>query len=75
MSPKLQLILNRHYAHLAFDQLWQGDSRLMTRSAAYQWLAENMGIPASECHIGKFDELQCRKVVFLCEQLMGVVAR
>ena len=37
-------------AHGIFDQLWT--SGLMTRDAAYEWLAEQMGISVSDAHIG-----------------------
>ncbi len=48
-------------AHAAFDPLWR--ERRMTRRQAYAWLAEAMGMPVAEVHIGAFDVGQCRQVV------------
>lgn len=60
----------RMYAKDSFNPLWQGGS--MTRSEAYVWLAEQMGITdVNHCHIGWFDEQQCGKVVEVCDKLMG----
>lgn len=60
-------------AHAAFDRLWQtkarrdGISRGKARGLAYRWLAEQMGIEPTACHIGMFDPVQCRRVVELCK--------
>jgi hypothetical protein len=51
----------RHEAHLAFDALWK--SAHMSRTHAYHWLAEKMGIAIAACHIGKFNLKQCDEVV------------
>ena len=51
-------------AHAVFDPLWKGGP--MTRSAAYGWLADQLGIPRAACHIGEFDIDRCRLVVALC---------
>ena len=57
-------------AHAAFDPLWKGDcvrsERSMHRSQAYKWLAHHMGIHPSECHIGMFNEEQCRLAIRIC---------
>lgn len=50
----------KRIAHAAFDPLWKEFG--MRRADAYQWLAESLGIPGSECHIGMFDVETCRKV-------------
>lgn len=36
------------------------------RGKAYKWLAEQMGIPQEECHIGYFTIEQCKRVVEIC---------
>ena len=51
-------------AHAVFDPLWKGGP--MTRNTAYGWLADQLGIPRTECHIGMFDVDRCRLVVALC---------
>jgi len=48
-------------AHAAFDPLWR--SGLMTRTEAYDKLAEILNIPRGRAHIGMFDPAQCRRVV------------
>lgn len=66
-------------AHAAFDPLWhpfQAQQRAypearvpsarlrgIMRTRAYHWLAEQMGLALGDCHIGMFDEAQCRRVV------------
>lgn len=56
-------------AHVAFDALWRRTSPagLFDRKGAYQWLADQLGIPRAECHIGMFDVDRCRLVVALCK--------
>ena len=52
-------------AHAAFDPVWQEGKR--DRSAAYSWLANEMGLSwVEDCHIGLFDVEQCKKVVEIC---------
>ncbi len=51
-------------AHAAFDPLWNRGRR--SRSEAYAWLASQLGMTSSECHIGMFDVEDCRRVVKCC---------
>jgi hypothetical protein len=44
--------------HAIFDPVWKKGG--IGRKEAYKRLAEKMGIPREECHIGKFDEDRCR---------------
>lgn len=53
-------------AHAAFDPLWK--TGRMSRSDAYGILADRLGIKMSKCHIGFFDEAQCRRVVEICKE-------
>ena len=53
----------RARAHAAFDPLWHG---CQNRSAAYDWLAEKMGM--SEVHFGILNAEACRLAVRICEQ-------
>lgn len=57
-------------AHAAFDQLWR--SGKLNRSYAYQLLAEALGIPAKECHIGMMDVELCLRVIEVSEHLKAV---
>lgn len=69
-------------AHAAFDRLWGGRGNKgkprrhgqMKRSDAYRWLSQAMGMQESSCHIGELDVDQCRRVVELCREKMGVGA-
>lgn len=55
-------------AHAAFDVLWRATipAGTYSRDSAYQWLADQLGIPRADCHIGLFDIDRCRLVVALC---------
>ena len=55
----------RGAAHYVFDRLWKKEG--MSRNRAYAWLANEMGIDVDDCHIGQFDEAQCKLVVELCD--------
>lgn len=52
-------------AHRVFDPMWRGGG--LTRSQAYAWLSEQLGINETECHIGMFDVEQCKGVVEVCK--------
>lgn len=61
----------RQAAHRVFDPLWQakqrqGFTRGQARGRGYRWLAEQMQIDASKCHIAMFDPAQCQRVVEIC---------
>lgn len=66
-----QLRYWKSQAHAAFDPLWKdktsGSARQVARKVAYFWLAQNLKIPQSRCHIGRFDVEECRRTVELCE--------
>lgn len=56
----------RHWkkrAHAAFDPLWQRGCFRGRRSNAYAWLAQKMGLPIKQTHIGMFDVSECRRVI------------
>ena len=55
----------RKHCKPVFNQLWQ--SGKMTRTRAYQWLAEKMGIPAGDCHFGWFTVEECQIAKQICE--------
>lgn len=60
------------HAHAAFDPLWKrkiaeaGSTKHEARDAAYTWLANQLSVRRSRCHIGHFDLDQCRRVVEIC---------
>lgn len=53
-------------AHAAFDPLWK--ERGVVRSQAYIWMANKMGLPIEEAHIGMFDVEQCKKLIQLIKE-------
>ena len=60
----------RKLAKAIFNPLWQQHG--MTRTAAYAWLAQQLGIAnVQECHIAWFDEAMCRRVVAVCGSHQG----
>ena len=61
----------RKEAKLSFNPLWE-DGGPMTRTQAYAWLAEQLGIKnKEECHIGWFDVETCKRVVQVCDDYLG----
>ena len=59
-----ELARSRIDAHGAFDPLWQ--SGAMSRRAAYDWLAIQLHLPVSACHMVLFDVAMCQRVVAVC---------
>lgn len=55
--------------HDALDALWRARMERSqikqghARARAYVWLAKQMGIEASACHVGMFDEAQCERAI------------
>jgi hypothetical protein len=49
-----------------FDKLWK--NKLMPRTEAYLWLADVLGVPVEECHIGMFGYERCLQVRTLSMQ-------
>lgn len=61
-----ELRLWRRRAHAAFDPIWKIGR--ITRSAAYMWLAGELGIAPEDTHIALFDVERCRSVVAICNE-------
>ena len=59
------LRLKRMETHQVFDAFWK--SQGMTRTQAYKWLAQQMGLPENKAHIGGFEMDQCQQVIDMCE--------
>lgn len=58
------LRLKRQETHRVFDGYWHRKN--WSRNYAYRWLAEQMGLPEREAHIGNFEMDECEKVIRLC---------
>lgn len=50
--------------HIIFDIRWEG--RAGSRNKAYRWLCKKMDMKRNQCHIGKFNESQCKKAINVC---------
>lgn len=63
----------KNQTHRFFDNLWQrakieqDREHKEARQAAYQWLADELGLSIEFCHIGMFDIDTCKKVIDLCK--------
>lgn len=57
----------RGEAHRLFDQLWKGGG-YMTRTQAYAWLQNKMGLSPHDTHIAQFNHEQCAEV---CRAVRG----
>jgi hypothetical protein len=55
----------KQHVHTAFDPIWRGKS--MTRSQAYRWLAEGIGMRPQDCHVGLFTPDMCRAALAFIE--------
>jgi hypothetical protein len=45
------------------------------RDQMYRWLAQRMGIPFKQCHIGLFNEADCDKAMELLKELVEFTKR
>ena len=62
--PGSPLARARIDAHGAFDPLWK--SGTLSRRSAYDWLAIQLHLPVSACHMVLFDVAMCQRVVAVC---------
>lgn len=56
-------------AHNAFDRIWK--DCYMTRTEAYEWLSDELGIDEEYTHIGMFSIKTCQKVVELSNKFIN----
>ncbi|OQX08426.1 MAG: hypothetical protein BWK73_25495 [Thiothrix lacustris] len=52
-----------------FEQLFDSDAAKLSRAQAYAVLAEEMGIPASQCHFGMFTVDQCNQALVAVDRI------
>lgn len=62
-NPSERVNALRIFAHAEFDKLWKSGS--MSRSAAYAWLSEQMGLSPAKTHMKLFTISQCELVIAL----------
>lgn len=68
-AAKADLRSLRKKAHQVFDPIWTTappGERREARSAAYKWLAEQIGVP--EVHISQVTPTECRRIIMICEK-------
>lgn len=53
--------------HGLLDPIWMGLG-YGERSKTYKWLADGLGIPLEDCHVGMFDEEACKKAIEFLEE-------
>ena len=58
----------RTTAHRYFDQLYK--TGVMSKQEAYRWLADLIGAPLSEAHIGHLGEYYCKQVIDKCKEML-----
>ena len=58
----------RSKAHKYFDLIYE--TGIMSRHQAYKWLADFIGTPMSEAHIGYMGEYYCKQVIDRCDELL-----
>jgi hypothetical protein len=56
----------RQLAHSRFDFLWKVGGK--TRTQAYKWMANVMGLKPEEAHIGQFNLEQCKTLIRLVHE-------
>lgn len=59
----------RRKAHKVFDALWMNG--YMSRNAAYEWLAKELGWSRTKTHMAKMSRLQCKEVIEKVSSLYG----
>jgi hypothetical protein len=47
----------------------RGHVRQVMRTRAYEWLAQQMQLPAAECHIAMFDDAQCAWAIQIIQDM------
>lgn len=58
-------------ARAVFDPMWKYGRFRHHRNAAYGWLAQKMGLPIEQAHIGMFDVAQCKKAIEIIKREEG----
>lgn len=59
----------KHEGHLYFEPLYKEKAVFSSRSKAYEWLSEKMGLPIEQTHFGMFNNEQCRMAIKFCQEL------
>ena len=55
----------RKKCHKLFDEFWHDKE---SRTAAYMWLQDKMGLHRTQAHIGKFDKEKCLKLITIIKE-------
>lgn len=63
----------RRDAHAVFDVLWR--KKYMTRSEAYKWLGNKLGLTPEKCHIGESDIYTCGLIIEMSKVKLAEIRR
>lgn len=61
-------------AHYMFDELWgrkvfaPRSTLQNNRKLAYEWLADELCMPITDCHIANFNNTTCKRVIEICKR-------
>jgi hypothetical protein len=58
----------RRQAHEAFDTIWK--TKKMTRGRAYAWLAKEMNMRPTKCHIKIMSQTEARRVIQIARKFL-----
>lgn len=58
----------RRDCKVSFESVWK--TGLLSRSEAYKWLAQELGISPGDCHFGWFEADVCFRAKTICEQYL-----
>ena len=64
----------RQKGHFYFDKIWN-EAKVLSREDAYKWLAEKLGVPENKAHFRNLDKEQCKKAIWICQQLLNDLRR
>lgn len=64
-----ELRQKRIQTHHIFDQLWK--RKIFTRSQAYLWASDRLGLPMQETHIGRFSTYMCDQLAAESLKVLG----
>lgn len=59
----------RIYAHQIFDQIWK--QGILSRYAAYRWIADKFCLTKDQAHIGNFSEYMCDQLIIEATKVLN----
>lgn len=59
--------------HDRFDPLWRDLGVFPSRTTAYAWLSQRLGLNSDDCHIAMFDEARCAAAIAAIDELRQTI--